>query len=103
MQDRSLPSTLIELKKLATESNRFRTDEIPPRQRDKNYLSQMYRDLEKYFKSIGEVDVEPELRIESIDRSWQKLMVAYQDRDRYMMEEIKRLEKLQRLAEKVHR
>ncbi|KAK9887502.1 hypothetical protein WA026_023054 [Henosepilachna vigintioctopunctata] len=103
MQDRSFPTTLIEMKKLASESSRFRTDEIPPRQRDKNYLSQMYRDLEKYFKSIGEVDVEPELRIDSIERSWQKLMTAYQERDRHIMEEIKRLEKLQRLGEKVHR
>lgn len=30
-------------------------------------------------------------------------MNAYQDRDRHIIEEIKRLEKLQRLAEKVHR
>lgn len=103
MQDRSFPPTLIEMKKLAAESSRFRTDEIPPRQRDKNYLSQMFHDLEKYFKSIGEVDIEPELHIDNIERNWEKLMGAYQDRDRHILEELKRLEKLQRLAEKVHR
>ncbi|XP_068893478.1 microtubule-actin cross-linking factor 1 isoform X26 [Tenebrio molitor] len=103
MQDRSFPNTLIEMKKIATELSRFRTDEIPPRQRDKTYLAQLFRDLEKYFKTIGEVDVEPELHIDNIERTWQRLMAAYQDRDRHVQDEIKRLEKLQRLAEKVHR
>ncbi|XP_064211549.1 dystonin isoform X38 [Tribolium castaneum] len=103
MTDRSFPNTLIEMKKIATELSRFRTDELPPRQRDKNYLSQLFRDLEKYFKTIGEVDVEPELHIDNIERNWQRLMGAYQERDRHVQDEIKRLEKLQRLAEKVHR
>ncbi|XP_066262854.1 plectin isoform X36 [Euwallacea similis] len=103
MQDRNFPPTLIEMKKLAAESTRFRTDEVPPRQRDKQYCHQLFRDLEKYFKTVGEVDIEPELHIDNIERNWQRLMNAYQERDRHILEEIKRLEKLQRLAEKVHR
>ncbi|CAG9820406.1 unnamed protein product [Phaedon cochleariae] len=103
MQDRSFPATLIEMKKLAAESSRFRTDEVPPRQRDKNYCAQLFKDLERYFESVGEVEVEPELHWDNIDRAWQKLMAAHQDRDRHIAEEIKRLEKMQRLAEKVHR
>ncbi|XP_066142731.1 microtubule-actin cross-linking factor 1 isoform X37 [Euwallacea fornicatus] len=103
MQDRNFPPTLIEMKKLAAESTRFRTDEVPPRQRDKQYCHQLFRDLEKYFKTVGEVDVEPELHIDNIERNWQRLMNAYQERDRHILDEIKRLEKLQRLAEKVHR
>lgn len=91
------------MKKLASESSRFRTDEIPPRQRDKQYLNQLFRDLDKYFKQIGEIDVEPELHIEIIEKNWSRLMVAYQERDRHIIDEIKRLERLQRLAEKVHR
>ncbi|XP_056639473.1 dystonin isoform X42 [Diorhabda sublineata] len=103
MQDHSFPPTLIEMKKLAVESSKFKTDEIPPRQRDKNYCTQLFKELEKYFRSVGEVEVEPELHIDNIERSWQRLMEAYQVRDRRIAEEIKRLEKLQRLAEKVHR
>lgn len=91
------------MKKLAAESSRFRTDEIPPRHRDKQYLNQLFRDLEKYFKTVGEVDIEPELHIDSIEKHWSRLMVAYQERDRQILEELKRLERLQRLAEKVHR
>ncbi|XP_017784158.1 PREDICTED: dystonin isoform X28 [Nicrophorus vespilloides] len=103
MQDRSFPPTLIEMKKLAAESSRFMTDEIPPRQRDKQHLNQLFRDLDKYFKTMEEVDIEPELHIDNIERYWTKLMVAYKERDRHIMEEINRLERLQRLAQKVHR
>ncbi|KAI4467607.1 envoplakin [Holotrichia oblita] len=103
MQDRSFPPTLIEMKKLAIESSRFRTEEIPPRHRDKQHLNQLFRDLDKYFKAIGEVEIEQELHIEKIEKHWSRLMVAYQERDKHIMEEMKRLEKLQRLAEKVHR
>lgn len=103
MQDRSFPSTLIEMKKLAADSQRFQTEEIPPRQRDKQHLNHLYKELDKYFRSIGEIDIEPELRIDNIEKYWSKLMAAYSDRDRHIMDELKRLEKLQRLAEKVHR
>lgn len=91
------------MKKLAIESSRFRTEEIPPRHRDKQHLSQLFRDLAKYFKAIGEIEIEPELHIDKVDKHWDRLMVAYQERDKHIMDEIKRLEKLQRLAEKVHR
>lgn len=46
MSDRNFPNTLIEMKKLATESNRFRTDEVPARQRDKTRINQLYRELQ---------------------------------------------------------
>lgn len=46
MLDRSFPNTLIEMKKLAAESSRFRTDEIPPRQKDKQRLTHIFRELE---------------------------------------------------------
>lgn len=91
------------MKKLAAESSRFRTDEIPPRQREKQYLNQMFIELDKYFKSIGEIDIEPELHIDTIEKNWSRLIVAYQERDRHIIDEIKRLERLQRLGEKVHR
>lgn len=46
MQDRHFPNTLIEMKKLANESVRFRNEEVPPRQRDKQRLQHMYRELQ---------------------------------------------------------
>jgi hypothetical protein len=46
MQDRNFPNTLIEVKKLALESNRFRTDEVPPRLREKQHITRLYKDIE---------------------------------------------------------
>ncbi|XP_021923220.1 dystonin isoform X2 [Zootermopsis nevadensis] len=47
--------------------------------------------------------MEPELHIDVLEKNWNRLMLAHQERDHAIVEEIKRLERLQRLAEKVHR
>ena len=46
MQDRHFPNTLMEVKKLANESNRFRTDEVPARLRVKQHVARLYKDIE---------------------------------------------------------
>ncbi|XP_076544870.1 dystonin-like protein short stop isoform X30 [Osmia lignaria lignaria] len=103
MQERAFPPTLIEMKKLAAESTKFKNEEVPPRYRDKQRLSYIFRDLQKYFEAVGEVDMEPELHIEVIEKNWNRLMMLHQEREQAIIDEIKRLERLQRLAEKVHR
>lgn len=45
MQDRTFPSSLPELKKMAAESTRFRNEEIPAKQREKQRLHSAFRDL----------------------------------------------------------
>lgn len=59
--------------------------------------------LQKYYDSIGEIDIEPELHIETIEKNWSRLLIAHQEKDQAIQDELKRLEKLQRLAEKVNR
>ncbi|KMR05210.1 bullous pemphigoid antigen isoforms 6 9 10, partial [Lasius niger] len=103
MQERSFPPTLIEMKKLAADSAKFKNEEVPPRYRDKQRLTYIFRDLQKYFEAVGEVDMEPELHIEVIDKNWNRLIMLHQEREQSIIDEIKRLERLQRLAEKVHR
>ncbi|XP_058067025.1 microtubule-actin cross-linking factor 1 isoform X1 [Anopheles bellator] len=103
LQERAFPTTLIELKRLLSDLNRFRTEEVPPRQRDKQHLFSIYKELEKYFESIGEVDVETELRPEALEKAWHRLMSALADRDMILQQEVQRLERLQKLAEKVQR
>lgn len=46
MTDRSFPATLIEMKKQATESTRFRTEDVPMKQREKTRLQQVFRELQ---------------------------------------------------------
>lgn len=46
LQERTFPSTLIELKRMLNDLNRFRNEEVPPKQRDKQHLFSIYRELE---------------------------------------------------------
>ncbi|KZC14108.1 Dystonin [Dufourea novaeangliae] len=103
MQERAFPPTLIEMKKLAADSTKFKNEEVPPRYRDKQRLAYIFRDLQKYFEAVGEVDMEPELHIDVIEKNWNRLIMLHQEREQAIIDEIKRLERLQRLAEKVHR
>lgn len=103
LQDRGFPTTLIELKRLLADISRIRNEEIPPKKRDKQRLFGTYAELEKYFEAIGEVDVEPELRPDILEKQWQRLLQALGDRELILQQEIQRLEKLQRLADKVQR
>lgn len=103
LQERTFPQTLIELKRLHNDLNRFRNEEVPPRQRDKQNLIKVYKELEKYFESVKENEIEPELRPESLEKAWHRLQSAITDRDTILQQEIQRLEHLQRLADKVQR
>ncbi|XP_022239565.1 microtubule-actin cross-linking factor 1-like isoform X12 [Limulus polyphemus] len=103
LQDRTFPNTLVEMKAFLAECNRFRVEDIPQKLHDKQKLSSLYRDIQKIFRETGSVEIESELEIDTIERNWNRLMVAHQDRDQAVHDEINRLEKLQRLAEKLHR
>jgi dystonin len=59
--------------------------------------------LQKYFESVGEIDIEPEFRPDALEKAWQRLQASMSDRDHILQQEIQRLERLQRLAEKVQR
>uniref|UniRef100_A0A1A9WHW1 Dystonin n=1 Tax=Glossina brevipalpis TaxID=37001 RepID=A0A1A9WHW1_9MUSC len=103
LQERTFPSNLIELKRLLNDLHHFRSEEVSARKREKSKLIQIYKELERYFESIGEIDVEPELRPDAIEKSWYRLQSALQDREIILQQEIERLDRLQRLAEKVQR
>jgi dystonin len=101
LQDRNFPNTLIEMKRLAEESQRFRVEDVPPRLHEKERVSHSFRDIERQLRDSGE-QIDRDLHPESLDRSWNQLMMVYKERDQMIHDEIARLEKLQKLAEKVH-
>nr|XP_024217729.1 microtubule-actin cross-linking factor 1 isoform X6 [Halyomorpha halys] len=98
-----LPSNYDELRRLAHDSAKFRSEEVPARLRDRQKLSSLYRDLQKLYESTGEVEIEPELHIDVLEKNWSKLQSLHQERDHAIQEELKKLDRLQRLAEKVSR
>ncbi|XP_017146346.1 dystonin isoform X39 [Drosophila miranda] len=103
LQERSFPPTLIEMKRLLSDLQRFRSEEVSARKREKSKLIQIYKELERYFETVGEVDVEAELRPDAIEKAWYRMNTALQDREVILQQEIERLERLQRLADKVQR
>ncbi|TRY61232.1 hypothetical protein TCAL_08459, partial [Tigriopus californicus] len=101
MQDRNFPNTLIEMKRLAETSQRFRVEDVPPRLHEKERITHIFRDVERYLRDSGET-MDRDLYPDNLDRNWNQLMMLHQERDQMIRDEIARLEKLQRLAEKVH-
>nr|XP_040567609.1 plectin-like isoform X4 [Lepeophtheirus salmonis] len=100
MQDRNFPNTLPEMKRLAEDSHLFRVEHVPPRLHEKERIIHSFRDIERYLRDSGE-SVDRELHPEALERNWNHLMMLYQERDQLIHDEITRLEKLQRLADKI--
>ncbi|XP_042210424.1 microtubule-actin cross-linking factor 1-like isoform X40 [Homarus americanus] len=105
MRDRHFPSNTVELKRMAQESTRFRQEEVPPRLRDKNSCQRLYREIQKLLDGTGfmEDELVPELHYNNVDSEWNKLMSLYQERDDALHDSLSGADRLQRLAEKVHR
>ncbi|XP_054090016.1 dystonin isoform X14 [Zeugodacus cucurbitae] len=103
LQERSIPPTVIEIKRLLNDLHCFRNEEVLARKNEKQKLIQIYNELERYFESIGEIDVEADLRPEAIEKAWYRMQSALSDREIILQQELERLERLQRLADKVQR
>ena len=80
LQDRNFPNTLIEMKRLLEESNRFRQEDIPPRLREKEKLFAVFKDLERQMRDMN-FELDRDLYPDNIERSWSQLMMLYQVTD----------------------
>ena len=76
-QDRNFPNTLIEMKRLAEESARFRQEDIPPRLREKEKLFSVFKDLERQMSQMN-FELDRDLYPDNIERSWTQLMMLLQ-------------------------
>ncbi|XP_013793425.1 plectin-like, partial [Limulus polyphemus] len=88
LQDRTFKNTLVELKALLAECNRFRTEDIPPKLHDKQKISSLHRELQQLFQGESSLHIEPELKINTIESNWNQLMIALQDKDQAIHDEI---------------
>lgn len=101
LQSRSFPPTLSEVKQLQTDNARFRQEEVPPRLQDKQRLNKLWRDEVHSLVREQRLHVDAELTPDNLEVSWQRMLTAHAERERALKDEAARLEKLQRLAEKV--
>lgn len=101
LQSRSFPPTLSEVRELQTENARFRQEEVPPRLQEKQRIAKLWRDEVHSLVREQRLHVDAELVPDSLEAAWQRMLAAHADRERALRDEVARLEKLQRLAEKV--
>ncbi|KAK4336716.1 hypothetical protein RND71_043560 [Anisodus tanguticus] len=100
LQKRNWPNTIDKMKILQSENDRFRAEEIPIKFKEKQSLMHLYREINRYASELN-VYIDHELTYDNIDIMWNRLLNVHQEREQEIIEEISRLERLERFAEKV--
>lgn len=100
LEDRRFPKTIPELKKLKDENERFRTEEVPPKQHDKQRLAAVARDIYKMAQDV-QVPIDNELHIDNIDYHWDRMLDAHKARGKALDDEIERAQRLKAMLEKL--
>lgn len=103
LQERTLDRNLQPLKALLEDLKKLRNQEVPERQKDKHRLTALYSQLERYFQSVGETSLELDLRPESLELFWYRLITALADKEHELLLHIQQLQQLEMLADKVAR
>jgi dystonin len=103
LQERTLDRDLPSLKRLLEDLKKLRNYEVHERQKDKQRLTVLYSQLERYFSSVGETSLELDLRPESLELFWYRLITALADKEHDLLLHIQQLQQLEQLAEKVER
>lgn len=100
LEDRRWPKGIPELKKLKEETERFRTEEVPPKQHDKQRLNAVARDIYKMAHDVN-VKIPDDLHIDNIDYHWDRMMNALKARSKALDDEIGRAAKLKAMLDKL--
>lgn len=103
LQERKLDRDIVSLKKLLEDIKQLRNVDVPEKQKEKHRLAVLYGQLERYFKTVGESSLELDLRPESLELFWYRLITALADKEHELHLHIQHLQSLEVLAEKVER
>ncbi|CAG9534522.1 unnamed protein product [Cercopithifilaria johnstoni] len=80
MDDRQLPTNLGELRRLEHDLERFKSEDLPPKAREKQRLADHYAELHQLFERTEHLHIPAELSTQSLDRSWQRLLRSLNER-----------------------
>lgn len=100
LEDRRFPKSIPELKKLRDDNERWRTEEVPPKQHDKSRLASVARDIYKMAQDVN-VKIDPDLHIDNIDYHWDRMLDAHKARALALNDEIQKQERLKAMLEKL--
>lgn len=100
LEDRRFPKSIPELKKLRDDNERWRVEEVPPKQHDKSRLASVARDIYKMAQDVN-VKIDPDLHIDNIDYHWDRMLDAHKARALALNDEIQKQERLKAMLEKL--
>lgn len=103
LQEKTFDRNLPELRRSLEELKKLRNYEVPERQKDKAKLTVLYGQLERYFQAVGDKSLELDLRPESLEMFWYRLITALADKEHELLLHIQQLQQLELLADKVER
>ncbi|XP_078069449.1 dystonin isoform X8 [Mustelus asterias] len=97
MSDRSYSNNPAELKALYNQYMQFKDTEIPPKEKDKAKIKQLYKLLEMWIE-FGRIKLPQGYHPNDVEKEWGKLIIAMLEREKSLRPEVERLEKLQQIA-----
>jgi len=95
MNSKSIFSGYVELKSLIADLKCFRLEEYAHKLQDKKKLHQVYSELQSYYGKKFTQEMRPDEEIRIINRLWESLDMALQDRETQLEQAILHSEKLQ--------
>ncbi|KAI8481242.1 hypothetical protein Bbelb_410450, partial [Branchiostoma belcheri] len=103
MEDRNFPKMPDRLKTQLAELNRLRIEVLPAKAGEKEQLSGLHDYLENISIASRKFEVPEDLSTEKIQHAWDCLNLAIQDREKDLLQEIEKFERLRGVAEKVQK
>lgn len=104
LQERTLDRNLPDLRRLLEDLKKLRNYEVPEKQKDKQKLTVLYSQLERYFQTVGGAKtLELDLRPDSLELFWYRLITALADKEHELLLHIQQLQQLELLADKISR
>ncbi|XP_072354532.1 dystonin isoform X20 [Scyliorhinus torazame] len=100
MSDRSYSNNPAELKALYNQYVQFKDTEIPPKEKDKAKIKQLYKLLEVWIE-FGRIKLPQGYHPNDMEKEWGKLIIAMLEREKSLRPEVERLEKLQQIASRL--
>ncbi|XP_078255159.1 dystonin isoform X4 [Rhinoraja longicauda] len=101
MSDRSYSNNPAELKALYNQYMQFKDTEIPPKEKDKAKIKQLYKLLEVWIE-FGRIKLPQGSHPNDVEKEWGKLIIAMLEREKSLRPEVERLEMLQQIASRLH-
>ncbi|KAK7887153.1 hypothetical protein WMY93_026774 [Mugilogobius chulae] len=99
-EEKKFPTSYEEIELLWRQFLKFKETELPVKETDKNHSKQIYQSFESAVHA-GQVKVPPGYHPIDVEKEWGRLHVAILERERLLRIEFERLERLQRIFNKV--